>query len=48
MDAPGYVGMKNAHREICGYDYYHLLGGAHIKEELEEKLDRSRKFLRSE
>ena len=31
---PGYVGMKNAHREICGYDYYHLLGGAHIKEKL--------------
>ena len=29
---PGYVGMKNAHREICGYDYYHLLGGVHIKE----------------
>ena len=32
----GYVGMKNAHREICGYDYYHLLGGAHLKEKLGE------------
>ena len=31
---PGYVGMKNAHREISGYDYYHLLGGAHTKESL--------------
>ena len=31
---PGYVGMKNAFREICGYDYYHLIGGVMAREKI--------------
>jgi len=31
---PGYVGMKNNFKEICGYEYYHMIVGTNVVEEI--------------
>jgi len=33
---PGYVGMKNSFKEICGYDYYHMVLGTEFIEGIPE------------
>jgi len=31
---PGYVGMKNAFKRICGYEYYHVIGGTNLVDKI--------------